>query len=181
MNFSLPVLQVSTSHLHPTIEPTVNIHPTIDPFTPNTTIHAKENNNNQTADAHIDENKFYNIFSTPVREEAESSSRNVDNSNMQKFNQRHQFEHRWTKDHPLEQVRGNPSKPMQTSRQLATNHEMCMSTLTLSTAKPKNIKEEMADSTWIEAMQDELHVTPRLGGNAGRNENGYQHNTMVYI
>nr|GEX10253.1 retrovirus-related Pol polyprotein from transposon TNT 1-94 [Tanacetum cinerariifolium] len=35
--------------------------------------------------------------------------------------------------------------------------EICMFTLTVSTAKPKNIKEAMADSAWIEAMQEELH------------------------
>nr|GEY51714.1 reverse transcriptase domain-containing protein [Tanacetum cinerariifolium] len=36
----------------------------------------------------------------------------------------------FTADHPLEQVRGNPSKPMQTRRQLATDSEMCMFALT---------------------------------------------------
>ncbi|GJR34383.1 retrovirus-related pol polyprotein from transposon TNT 1-94 [Tanacetum coccineum] len=76
------------------------------------------------ADAHIDENKFYNIFSTPVREEAESSYCNVDNSNMHTFYQRHKSEHQWTKDHPLEQVHRNPSKLMQRRRQLATDPEM---------------------------------------------------------
>nr|GFA41548.1 retrovirus-related Pol polyprotein from transposon TNT 1-94 [Tanacetum cinerariifolium] len=35
--------------------------------------------------------------------------------------------------------------------------EMCMYALTVSNAKPKNIKEAMADSAWIEAMQEELH------------------------
>ncbi|GKA51756.1 retrovirus-related pol polyprotein from transposon TNT 1-94, partial [Tanacetum coccineum] len=35
--------------------------------------------------------------------------------------------------------------------------EMCMFALTVSTAEPKNIKEAMADSAWIEAMQEELH------------------------
>nr|GEX71532.1 retrotransposon protein, putative, unclassified [Tanacetum cinerariifolium] len=39
---------------------------------------------------------------------------------------------------------------------------MCMYTLTVSTAEPKNIKEAMADSAWIEAMQDELHQFDRL-------------------
>nr|GEX80141.1 copia protein [Tanacetum cinerariifolium] len=52
--------------------------------------------------------------------------------------------------------------PVQTRRQLATDPEMCMYALTVSTAKPKNIKEAMADSTWIEAMQDELHQFERL-------------------
>nr|GEX85442.1 hypothetical protein [Tanacetum cinerariifolium] len=54
--------------------------------------------------------------------------------------------------HPLSQVRGNPSKPVQTRRKLATNTEMCMFALTVSTAEPKTIKEAMADSAWIEAM-----------------------------
>ncbi|GJX37252.1 retrovirus-related pol polyprotein from transposon TNT 1-94 [Tanacetum coccineum] len=64
--------------------------------------------------------------------------------------------------HPLTQVRGNPSKPVQTRRQLATDPEICMFALTMSTVEPKNIKEAMADSAWIEAMQDELHQFDRL-------------------
>nr|GFB75162.1 putative ribonuclease H-like domain-containing protein [Tanacetum cinerariifolium] len=40
--------------------------------------------------------------------------------------------------------------------------EMCMYALTVSTAEPKNIKEAMADSAWIEATQDELHQFERL-------------------
>ncbi|GJV43375.1 hypothetical protein Tco_1427911 [Tanacetum coccineum] len=47
--------------------------------------------------------------------------------------------------------------PVQTRRQLATDPEMCMFALTVSIVEPKNIKEAMADSAWIEAMQDELH------------------------
>ncbi|GJY50247.1 hypothetical protein Tco_0441094 [Tanacetum coccineum] len=39
---------------------------------------------------------------------------------------------------------------------------MCMFALTVSIVKPKNIKEAMADSAWIEAMQDELHQFDRL-------------------
>ncbi|GKB18173.1 hypothetical protein Tco_0852096 [Tanacetum coccineum] len=34
---------------------------------------------------------------------------------------------------------------------------MCMFALTVSTAEPKNIKEAMADSAWIEEMHEELH------------------------
>nr|GEZ80606.1 retrovirus-related Pol polyprotein from transposon TNT 1-94 [Tanacetum cinerariifolium] len=55
-------------------------------------------------------------------------------------------------DHPLSQVRGIPSKPVQTRRQLLTDPEMCMFALTVSTTEPKKIKEEMDDFTWIEAM-----------------------------
>nr|GEY91545.1 retrovirus-related Pol polyprotein from transposon TNT 1-94 [Tanacetum cinerariifolium] len=59
--------------------------------------------------------------------------------------------------HPLEQVHGNPSKPVQTRRQLLTDPEICMFAFTVSTAESKNIKEAMADSAWKKAMQEELH------------------------
>ncbi|GJU23656.1 hypothetical protein Tco_1156998 [Tanacetum coccineum] len=91
------------------------------PISPTSNVNAEENNNDQAADAQIDEHKYYNIFSTLVREEAESSTRNVDNSNMHTFYQCHQSDHRWTKDHLLKQIHGNPSKPEQTRRQLATD------------------------------------------------------------
>nr|GEY51841.1 Gag-Pol polyprotein [Tanacetum cinerariifolium] len=40
--------------------------------------------------------------------------------------------------------------------------EMCMFALTVSRTKPKNIKEAMADSAWIESMQEELYQFDRL-------------------
>ncbi|GJR82117.1 retrovirus-related pol polyprotein from transposon TNT 1-94 [Tanacetum coccineum] len=39
---------------------------------------------------------------------------------------------------------------------------MCMFALTVSIVEPKTIKEAMADSAWIEAMQEELHQFDRL-------------------
>ncbi|GJW66818.1 retrovirus-related pol polyprotein from transposon TNT 1-94 [Tanacetum coccineum] len=106
--------------------------------------------------------EFTNPFCTPIQEIAESSSRNIGTSNMHTFNQPQDFEYRWTKDHPLTQVRGNPSKPVQTRQQLATDPEMCMFALTVSIVEPKNIKEAMADSAWIEAMQEELYQFDRF-------------------
>nr|GFC37891.1 putative RNA-directed DNA polymerase [Tanacetum cinerariifolium] len=40
--------------------------------------------------------------------------------------------------------------------------QMCMYVLTINIAEPKNIKKAMADSAWIEAMQEELHQFDRL-------------------
>nr|GEX23242.1 retrovirus-related Pol polyprotein from transposon TNT 1-94 [Tanacetum cinerariifolium] len=92
----------------------------------------------------------------------ETSSRYVDSSNMHTFYQRYPSEHRRTKDHPLEQVIGNPSQSIRSRRQLESNAEMCMFALTVSRNEPKNIKEAMADSAWIESMQEELHQFDRL-------------------
>nr|GFA78136.1 Gag-Pol polyprotein [Tanacetum cinerariifolium] len=63
---------------------------------------------------------------------------------------------------PLEQVIGNPSQSVRTSRQLESDGEMCMFTLTVSRTEPKNIKEAMVDSAWIESMQEELYQFDRL-------------------
>nr|GEV17277.1 hypothetical protein [Tanacetum cinerariifolium] len=110
----------------------------------------------------VEEDEFINIFCTPVQDRGDTSSRHVDLSNMHTFYQRYPSEHRWTKDHPLEQVIENPSQSVRTRRQLKSDGEMCMFALTVSQTKPKNIKEAMADSAWIESMQEELHQFDRL-------------------
>ncbi|GJU90138.1 putative ribonuclease H-like domain-containing protein [Tanacetum coccineum] len=53
---------------------------------------------------------------------------------------------------------------IRTRRQLETDGEMCMFALTVSRTRPKNIKEAMVDSAWIEAMQEKLHQFDRLDG-----------------
>ncbi|GKC19080.1 ribonuclease H-like domain-containing protein [Tanacetum coccineum] len=142
--------------------PTTNNPSSTEPTTPTTNVNAEENNDNQAKDTQFYQDEFINPFCTPVRDIAESSSRNIDNSNMHTFYQPHDSEYRWTKDHPLEQVCGNPSKLVQTRQQLATDPKMCMFTLTVSTDEPKTIKKAMADSAWIEAMQEKLHQFDRL-------------------
>ncbi|GKC07260.1 retrovirus-related pol polyprotein from transposon TNT 1-94, partial [Tanacetum coccineum] len=123
--------------------------------------HAEDNNNDQAPNASFQEDEFINPFCTRVQETGESSSRNIDNTDVHSF-QPQSHDYRWTRDHPLEQVRGNPTMLVQTRRQLSTYPEMCMFTLMVSIVEPKNIKDAMADSAWIEAMQDELHQFDRL-------------------
>nr|GFC79477.1 integrase, catalytic region, zinc finger, CCHC-type, peptidase aspartic, catalytic [Tanacetum cinerariifolium] len=113
---------------HSTPEPTCQ-DPTQEP-----TVTSTENNNQAkriTKNAQVKDDEFINIFCTPVQDRREPSSRHVDSSNMHKFYQRHPSEHRWTKDHPFEQVIGNPSQSIRTRRQLESDGEMCMFALTL--------------------------------------------------
>nr|GFD47360.1 Gag-Pol polyprotein [Tanacetum cinerariifolium] len=114
-----------------------------------TTVVSSENTNQAEPHAENDQvanDEFINIFSTPVQNQGKTSSRHVDSSNMHTFYQRYPSEQRWTKDHPLEQVIGNPSQSVKTRRQLESDAEMCMFALTVSRTEPKNIKEAMADS-----------------------------------
>nr|GFA45303.1 hypothetical protein [Tanacetum cinerariifolium] len=106
--------------------------------------HTTPLNNHTTPAPTYDE--FINIFCTPVQDRGETSSRHVDSSNMHNFYQQYPSEHRWTKDHPLEQVIRNPSQSVRTRRQLESDGEMCMFALTVSRTEPKTIKEAMADS-----------------------------------
>nr|GEV25800.1 retrovirus-related Pol polyprotein from transposon TNT 1-94 [Tanacetum cinerariifolium]GEY55116.1 retrovirus-related Pol polyprotein from transposon TNT 1-94 [Tanacetum cinerariifolium] len=112
--------------------------------------------------AQVEDDKFINIFCTPIQDQREPSSRHVDSSNMHTLNQRHPSKHHWTKDYPLEQVIGNTSQSVRTRRQLESDGEMYMFAFTVSRTEPKNIKEAMADSVWIELMQEELHLFDRL-------------------
>ncbi|GJX91790.1 retrovirus-related pol polyprotein from transposon TNT 1-94 [Tanacetum coccineum] len=61
-----------------------------------------------------------------------------------------------TKDHPLEQVTGEPSRLVLTRNRLRTDGDMCIYALTMSTMEPRSVKEAMQDPAWIESMQEEL-------------------------
>ncbi|GKC90932.1 hypothetical protein Tco_1151581 [Tanacetum coccineum] len=89
----------------------------------------------------VDGNTFINPFGTHAFKEAESSSNYQDSSNMHEFYQQHCFTDRWTKNHPIEQVIGDPSKFVTTRSRLHTDAEMRI---------------------WIESMQDELNQLKRL-------------------
>nr|GEZ56706.1 Gag-Pol polyprotein [Tanacetum cinerariifolium] len=80
--------------------------------------------------AHVQDDEFINIFSTLVQDREETSNLHVDSSNMHTFYQHHPSEHHWIKDHPLEQVIGNPSQSVRTRSQLESDGEMCMFALT---------------------------------------------------
>nr|GEV05220.1 ribonuclease H-like domain-containing protein [Tanacetum cinerariifolium] len=142
-------------NIHTTPAPTCQV-PTLAPIV------TSSKNINQAENDQVADDEFINIFCTPIQDQGETSSRHVDSSNMHTFYQRYPSEHRWTKDHPLKQVIRNPSQSVRTRRQLELDVEMCMFALTVSRTEPKKIKEAMADSAWIESMQEELHQFDRL-------------------
>nr|GFC06130.1 integrase, catalytic region, zinc finger, CCHC-type, peptidase aspartic, catalytic [Tanacetum cinerariifolium] len=91
-----------------------------------TTVISSENINQAELHAENDQvadDEFINIFSTPMQDQGETSG-HVDSSNMHTFYQRYPSEYRWTKDHPLEQVIGNPSQSIRTKRQLESDAEI---------------------------------------------------------
>ncbi|GJV11551.1 retrovirus-related pol polyprotein from transposon TNT 1-94 [Tanacetum coccineum] len=110
----------------------------------------------------LDEQVAITPNSLVMNEVADEFVQEDDPLNMHQFHQQHRSTDRWTKNHPLEQVIGDPSKPIMTRKRLQTDAEVCMYALTVSTIEPKNIKEAMLDHSWIESMQDELNQFKRL-------------------
>ncbi|GJX09152.1 retrovirus-related pol polyprotein from transposon TNT 1-94 [Tanacetum coccineum] len=87
-----PPLNIQTTPVTISQEPTVTANENI--------IQVETNKEN----IQVDDDKFINVFSTPVQERGDTSSHHVDSSNMHTFYQHYPSKHRWTKDHPLEQV-----------------------------------------------------------------------------
>ncbi|GKC66990.1 retrovirus-related pol polyprotein from transposon TNT 1-94 [Tanacetum coccineum] len=76
--------------------------------------------------ADFDGHMFHNAPQTPKFDVAESSSTYQVLSNMHQFYQQRRSIDRWTNNHPLEQVIGDPSKPVMTRKRLQTDAEVCM-------------------------------------------------------
>nr|GEY64360.1 retrovirus-related Pol polyprotein from transposon TNT 1-94 [Tanacetum cinerariifolium] len=69
---------------------------------------------------------------------------------------------KWSKNHPLDNVIGNPSRPVSTRKQLATDALWCLYNSVLSKVKPKNFKSAITKDCWFQAIQDEIHEFDRL-------------------
>ncbi|GKC36250.1 hypothetical protein Tco_1048634 [Tanacetum coccineum] len=69
---------------------------------------------------------------------------------------------KWIKDHPLDNIIGNPSRPVSTRKQLATDALWCLYNSVLSKVKPKNFKSAITEDCWFQAMQDEIYEFDRL-------------------
>ncbi|GJX12819.1 retrovirus-related pol polyprotein from transposon TNT 1-94 [Tanacetum coccineum] len=69
---------------------------------------------------------------------------------------------KWNKDHPLDNIVGNPSRPVSTRKQLASDALWCCFHTELSKVEPKNFKMAVIEDCWFQAMQDEIHKFDRL-------------------
>nr|GEZ14648.1 hypothetical protein [Tanacetum cinerariifolium] len=68
----------------------------------------------------------------------------------------------WTKDHPIANVIGNPSRSVSKRKQLQTDAMLCYFDAFLTLVEPKNFKQAMTKPSWIDAMQEEIHEFERL-------------------
>ncbi|GJR67755.1 retrovirus-related pol polyprotein from transposon TNT 1-94 [Tanacetum coccineum] len=77
----------------------------------------------------------------------------------QTFYQPYPHEKKWTKNHPLHKIIGDPKSSVRTRGQLANS---CLFACLLSSIEPANVAEALKDADWVSAMQDELDQFARL-------------------
>nr|GEU92351.1 retrovirus-related Pol polyprotein from transposon TNT 1-94 [Tanacetum cinerariifolium] len=83
-----------------------------------------------------------------------SSTTNVETSINEEV-----FHEKWTKDHPLHKIIGDPKSSVRTRGQLANS---CLFSCLLSFIEPANVAEALRDADWVSAMQEILDQFARL-------------------
>ncbi|GJX45694.1 putative reverse transcriptase domain-containing protein [Tanacetum coccineum] len=103
--------------------------------------------------AHMDNNSFVEF---PILEPSseESSTQVVIPNHVHSINQLPEYINKWSKDHPLNNVIGDPFRQVSTRQQ--DEALLCYFDAFLSSVEPKSYKDALTESCWIEAMQEEL-------------------------
>ncbi|GKA81398.1 hypothetical protein Tco_0788090 [Tanacetum coccineum] len=109
----------------------------------------------------VDNDSFINVFAPEPSSKA-SSSGDLSSAESPYVTQTLHHLGKWSKDHPLDNIIGNPSRPVSTKKQLATDALWCLYNSILSKVEPKNFKFVITEDCWFQAMQDEIHEFDRL-------------------
>nr|GEX26873.1 hypothetical protein [Tanacetum cinerariifolium] len=111
--------------------------------------------------AHMYNNPYVNfLIPEPIFEE--SSTHVVTPNNVHLINQPPEHINKLTKDHLINNVIGDPSRPVSTRHQVQDKAIFCYLDAFLCFVKPKSYKEALTESGWIEAMQEELNEFERV-------------------
>ncbi|GJW02786.1 retrovirus-related pol polyprotein from transposon TNT 1-94 [Tanacetum coccineum] len=106
--------------------------------------------------AHMDNNPVVE-FLIPEPSSKESSTQVVIPNHVHSINQPPEHINKWTKDHPIDNVIGDPSRPVSTQQQLQDEALFCYFDAFLSSVEPKSYKDALTEFCWFEAMQEELN------------------------
>ncbi|GJU49759.1 integrase, catalytic region, zinc finger, CCHC-type containing protein [Tanacetum coccineum] len=104
---------------------------------------------------------FVNVFALDPTSKA-SSSGEIMLPEPNQPTQPHEHIQKWTDSHPLDNIIGNPSRPVSTRKQLATDALWCFYNSVLSKVEQKNFKSTATEDCWFQAMQKEIHKFDRL-------------------
>ncbi|GJR78692.1 retrovirus-related pol polyprotein from transposon TNT 1-94 [Tanacetum coccineum] len=92
----------------------------------------------------------------------ENSTSQGSSSNVRPSNTPFKLLGKLTKNYPIANVIGDPSRSVSTRKQLQNDAMWCYFDAFLTSVKLKNYKEAMLEPSWIDAMQEEIHEFKRL-------------------
>ncbi|GKE58492.1 retrovirus-related pol polyprotein from transposon TNT 1-94 [Tanacetum coccineum] len=93
----------------------------------------------------------------PLNESPHEDSTSQGSSNVRQLHTPLEHLGKWTKDHPIANVIGDPSCSVSTRKQLKIDAMWCYFNAFLTSVEPKNFKQAMTEPSWIDAMQEEIH------------------------
>ncbi|GJR41254.1 hypothetical protein Tco_1216938 [Tanacetum coccineum] len=107
-----------------------------------------------------DASSSHNMFNDQLEDAYfDTSTTFHDFSNVHTIYQPYPHEQKWTKDHLLYKIIGDPKSSVRTRGQLANS---CLFACLLSSIEPANVAEALNDADWVIAMQDELDQFARI-------------------
>nr|GEZ38659.1 retrovirus-related Pol polyprotein from transposon TNT 1-94 [Tanacetum cinerariifolium] len=102
----------------------------------------------------------HNVFKELLKDAYFDASTSFhDSSNVHTLYLSYPHEKKWTKDHPLHKIIGDPKSSVRTRGQLANS---CLFSCLLSSIEPANVAEALRDTDWVSAMQEEIDQFARL-------------------
>nr|GEX02376.1 hypothetical protein [Tanacetum cinerariifolium] len=98
----------------------------------------------------------HNVFNERLEDAYFDASTSFhDPSNVYNFYQPYPHEKKWTKDHPLHKIIGDPKSSVRTRGQLANS---CLFLCLLSSIEPANVAEALRDADWIKKDESSLVI-----------------------
>nr|GEW37251.1 ribonuclease H-like domain-containing protein [Tanacetum cinerariifolium] len=104
------------------------------------------------ADSHVSTLINQDASSTILESLYEDSTSQGSSSNVRPIHTPFESLGRWTKDHPIANVIGDPSCFVSTRKQLQTDAMWCYLEAFLTSVEPKNFKQAMTEPSWIDAI-----------------------------
>nr|GEX40929.1 putative ribonuclease H-like domain-containing protein [Tanacetum cinerariifolium] len=127
-----------------------------------------EEDNHDLDVAHMHNDLFFGVEESPKTPTFHNDPLHDDlisqgsSSNMRQTHTLFESVGRWTKDHPIANVIGDPSRSVSTKKHLQTDAMWCFFNAFLTSEELKNFKQAMTEPSWIDAMQEEIHEFERL-------------------
>nr|GEU86242.1 hypothetical protein [Tanacetum cinerariifolium] len=120
-----------------------------------------EEDNHDLDVAHTNNDSFFGILILEVHYD-QSSSTDIINTIVHPDHQISKHNSKWIKDHPLEIIIDQLTRPVSTRLQLHEQALFYYYDAFLTVVEPKTYKDDLIQSCWIEAMQEELNEFERL-------------------